>query len=95
LARRAYGERQDYYAKDALAFALYRNGELDQAKPLARELLSSGVPDARLLYHAGLILRDAGDAARGGEAMQRALALNPRFDLRLTGALHDTVMAAR
>ena len=95
LARRAYRERQDYYAKDALAFALYRNGELDQAKPLAVELLAAGVPDARLLYHAGLILRAAGAAADGGEAMRRALALNPRFDLRLTGALHDTVLAAR
>ena len=95
LAKRAFRERQDHYAKDALAFALYRNGELEQAKSLARELLAANVPDARLLYHAGLILHDAGDAAQGGEAMRRALALNPRFDLRLTGALHDTVLAAR
>ena len=95
LARNAHRERQDYYAKDALAFALYRNGELEQAAPLARELLASGVPDARLIYHAGLIMRDAGDAAHGGEALRRALSLNPRFDLRLTGALHDTVLATR
>lgn len=95
LARRAFRERQDFYAKDALAFALYRNGELEEAAPLARELLATGVPDARLLYHAGLILREAGDAAHGGEAMKRALSLNPRFDLRLTGALHDAALAIR
>jgi len=95
LAQRAYRERQDWYAKDALAFALYRNGKLREALPLARELLATSVPDARLLYHAGLILRAAGDAAVGGEAMRRALSINPRFDLRLTGALHDTTFASR
>jgi tetratricopeptide (TPR) repeat protein len=95
LARRAYREREDVYSRDALALALYRNGELAQAAKLAESVLAAGVPEARLLYHAGLVLRAAGAAARGGEAMQRALALNPHFDLRLTGDLPDARLALR
>jgi len=48
----------------------------------------SGIPDARIMYHAGMILRDAGAVAQGGELMERALTLNPRFDLRLTEVIH-------
>jgi tetratricopeptide (TPR) repeat protein len=85
LARIAYQERQDCYSKDALAFALYRNGEGHEALPLARAAIALGIPDARLLYHAGLIERSAGDASRGDELLKRALALNPHFDILLTG----------
>jgi hypothetical protein len=52
-----------------------------------------GVRDARLLYHAGMIFRAAGDAAEGGKLMREALSLNPRFDPPLTGESHDTTTA--
>jgi tetratricopeptide (TPR) repeat protein len=93
LAERAYSERQDGYSKDALAFALFRSGELTRASRLSREVLALGVPDARLLYHAGLIARARGDAAVGGELIDRALRLNPRFDPLLTGDAHATITA--
>jgi tetratricopeptide (TPR) repeat protein len=93
LAQSAYAERQDGYSKDALAFALYRAGQLSEATRLAREVIALGTPDARLLYHAGLIERAAGDAASGEALMARALHLNPRFDLLLTGAAHATITA--
>lgn len=93
LAKIAFAERQDSYSKDALAFALFRSGELQEAKRLAGEAIAVGLPDARLLYHAGLIFRAAGDAARGGQLINQALTLNPRFDLRLTGGSHDTTTA--
>jgi tetratricopeptide (TPR) repeat protein len=88
LAKLAWSERQDGYTKDVLAFALYRNGELTEATRLARELSATAVPDARLIYRAGLILRAAGAAAEGGELLSRALTLNPRFDPLFTGAGH-------
>jgi len=87
LARRAFEERPDVYSKDVLAYALFRSGQVAEATGLARELIAVGTPDARILYHAGLILAAAGAAAEGGELMTRALALNPRFDLRLTQVL--------
>jgi tetratricopeptide (TPR) repeat protein len=89
LARRAFEERPDVYSKDVLAFTLFRSGERNEAALLARELVAVGTPDARLLYHAGQILTAAGAAAEGGELTTKALSLNPRFDLRLTGVLAD------
>jgi tetratricopeptide (TPR) repeat protein len=93
LARAAYAERQDIYSSDVLAFALYRNGELAEALPLARQAIALGTPDARLLFHAGLIEAAGGDKHQGRALMQRALALNPSFDRLLTGDLHGTFTA--
>jgi Flp pilus assembly protein TadD len=72
-----------------LAFALYRNAQLAEALPLARNAIALGTPDARLLFHAGLIESAGGDKQRGRALVQRALALNPRFDPLLTGVLHE------
>lgn len=89
LAKRAYAERPDVYSKDVLAFSLFRSGEVAEAAALARELLAVGTPDARILYHAGLILQASGAAREGVELQGRALTLNPRFDLRLTQVIHE------
>jgi tetratricopeptide (TPR) repeat protein len=94
LARAAYAERQDIYSSDVLAFALYRNAALAEALPLARRAIALGTPDARLLFHAGLIEAAGGDKAQGRALMQRALALNPRFDPLLTGDLHGAFTAS-
>jgi tetratricopeptide (TPR) repeat protein len=87
LARRAFDERPDVYSKDVLAYSLFRTGALAEAVLLAREVVGVGTPDARLLWHAGEILRASGDDAEGGALVQRALRLNPRFDLRLAGVI--------
>ena len=89
LAKRAFDERPDVYSKDVLAYALLRNGELAEATALARELIAVGTPDARILYHAGQILAASGADAEGRALMDRALALNPRFDLLLTEVLRE------
>ena len=93
LARAAYAERQDWYSKDALAFALYRNAQPHEARRLAREVIALGIPDARLIYHAGLIERAAGDITAGDALVERALQLNPRFDPLLTGGARATITA--
>jgi tetratricopeptide (TPR) repeat protein len=89
LAKRAFAERPDVYSKDVLAFSLYRSGAVAEAAQLARELIAAGTPDARILYHAGLILNASGDAA-GSELLSRARVLNPRFDLRLTQVIGES-----
>jgi tetratricopeptide (TPR) repeat protein len=76
------------YADDALAFALYRAGRLDEALPLARSVAALKVPDARLDYHAGLVLsaRPA-TRAEGHALLERALKTNPHFDARGVAAV--------
>ena len=39
-----------------------------------------GTPEARLLYHAGMVARATGDHERKRELLARALALSPAFD---------------
>jgi tetratricopeptide (TPR) repeat protein len=80
LARAEYVTRKDLYTKDALAWALYRAGELPEAARLSREASAAGTPDARLLYHAGAIRVAAGDATQGRALIARARHLNPGFD---------------
>lgn len=90
LARAEYALREDVISKDVLAFAAYRNGRLDEASKLAREVIATGTIDARMLYHAGLIetAAAANDAQRqaGQTRMRDALRRNPGFDRILTDA---------
>ncbi|HEY7462899.1 MAG TPA: tetratricopeptide repeat protein [Candidatus Limnocylindria bacterium] len=61
--RRAGAElavRGDVYGHDALAWALFNAGQLDEAAAEATAAMALGTPDPRIAYHAGLIA-----AARG------------------------------
>lgn len=60
--------RQDIYAWDALAWALYKGDRLDEAAAAADRSMALGTPDPRLAYHAGMIA-----AARGETNMARRL----------------------
>jgi tetratricopeptide (TPR) repeat protein len=80
LARQEHRDRPGSYSKDALAWALYRAGELGEARALSEQVMGVGTPDARFLYHAGAIRMAAGDVTSGKELVRRALRLNPAFD---------------
>jgi tetratricopeptide (TPR) repeat protein len=80
LARQENRDRPGYYSKDALAWALYRTGELREARELSEQVIAAGTLDSRLLYHAGAIRIAAGDVASGKDLVRRALHLNPAFD---------------
>lgn len=82
IAKREYEARKDIYGADALAWAALKAKRLDEARQLSKEALRLGTQDARLLYHAGLIARAAGDKAAARDLLQRALKLNPQFDPR-------------
>ncbi len=84
LAREERRVRGGVYTDDALAWALYRKGDLAAAREASDRATALGTRDARLLYHAGAIRIAMGDAEAGRELVQRALALNPHFDV--TGA---------
>ncbi|MGH9803024.1 MAG: tetratricopeptide repeat protein [Blastocatellia bacterium] len=82
MARREYQARRDIYGADALGWAALKAGKVAEAQTASKESLRLGTEDARLFYHAGMIARAAGDKTAARDYLQRALKLNPQFDLR-------------
>jgi tetratricopeptide (TPR) repeat protein len=72
-ARAELSVRADVYGHDALAWALYRAGLLDEAAEQSRAALALGTPDPRIAYHAGLIAAARGERERAVTLLQQAL----------------------
>ncbi len=81
LAEREIAVRKDIYGYDALAWALYKNGRVEEAADAIVEALRLGTQDASLYYHAGMIYRGLGDAEQARSYLSRALAINPGFSV--------------
>jgi tetratricopeptide (TPR) repeat protein len=81
-AQVAYARRPSIHAADALAWALYRAGQAENALFHAWEALRLGTRDPTLLFHAGAIAAAAGQLDEARAYLQAALALNPRFSVR-------------
>jgi Flp pilus assembly protein TadD len=79
LARAERQTRGDIYTDDALAWALYRNGEFERALESIERARRLGTRDARLLFHHGAILIAAGQTRAGKKLIEQALAQNPKF----------------
>jgi tetratricopeptide (TPR) repeat protein len=98
LARRELEIRQDIYAWDLLAWALYKRGNLTEARSASVQALKLGTVDPRLFFHAGLIHLALGEARLAKQYLQRALATNPRFHVlhaaQAERALRTAVTAA-
>lgn len=98
LAREEYAKRQDIVTEDALAWALYRAGRLDEAKASIVRARRLGTPDARLAYHEGAIRIALGERAKGRALVAHALKTNPAFDptgAREAAALVSDALANR
>jgi tetratricopeptide (TPR) repeat protein len=80
--------RRDIYGHDAMAWALYKNGQPQAAAAQIQAALSLGTQDPRLFYHAGMIEFKLGHKDLARRDLSRALALNPHFQ-----PLQDTVAA--
>jgi tetratricopeptide (TPR) repeat protein len=63
-ARTELAVRRDVYGHDALAWALFKSGDIAEAAREATAALALHTPDPRIAYHAGLIAVAQGDAAR-------------------------------
>jgi tetratricopeptide (TPR) repeat protein len=83
--------RGGVYVDDAYAWVLYRAGRIEEARRASERAVRLGTPDARILYHAGAIQIAAG-LASGRTLVEKALALNPEFDL--TGAAEARALVA-
>ncbi len=64
---------------DTLAWCYYKNGLQAQAKTAITTALAWHTPDARILFHAGMIYAKDGDRVTGGKYLAEALSLNPNF----------------
>jgi tetratricopeptide (TPR) repeat protein len=81
LARKEFEIRHDVYTWDALAWALYKNSEPEQAAAAIQEALRLHTQDALLLFHAGMIYERLGEKKQAQDYLGRAIALNPQFHL--------------
>lgn len=80
LARRDFEARGDVFSEDALGFALFRAGRLDEAAVHAERALRLQTPDPLLWAHAGLLARAQGRPAEARARLDKAFSLNPHFD---------------
>ncbi|MCP9493843.1 MAG: tetratricopeptide repeat protein [Pyrinomonadaceae bacterium MAG19_C2-C3] len=91
IARREREGRQDIYTCDLLAWALYKNGDLENAKIASDEALRLGTRDARLHYHAGMIQAALSNRAEAKKHLNLALEINPHFDVRQADIARTTL----
>lgn len=81
IAQKEYGSRKDIYTADVLAWCLYKNGKLPEAKKMIGEAMRLKTEDARIKYHAGMIENASGNNREAIRLIEEALKLNPAFDL--------------
>jgi tetratricopeptide (TPR) repeat protein len=82
LARNELEVRGDIYTYDALAWALYKNGEYTEAAAAMKTAMQFRTPEPAFYYHAGLIAAALGHRDEARDLLKKALELNPRFDAR-------------
>jgi len=76
LASAEFAHRKDVHTEDALAWALYRNGRIQESVPHARAALRTGIADARILLHAGIILGASGLEEDQARLLEKARVLD-------------------
>lgn len=81
ITKRESAMRKDIFTADALAWTLYKKGQLAEAKTAISAALKMKTNDARILYHAGMIEKGLGNQAEAKRLLENALKLNPMFDL--------------
>jgi tetratricopeptide (TPR) repeat protein len=91
LARDELAVRQDIYTWDALAWVLYKNHQLPEAKQAIDEAQRLHTNDPILLFHAGMIEHALGNDAAAQDDLRRALAINPHFHIFYAQQAADTL----
>ncbi|MBA2737006.1 MAG: tetratricopeptide repeat protein [Pyrinomonadaceae bacterium] len=84
ITKREYDSRKDIYTADALAWNLYKKGQLNEAKTAIAAALRLKTEDARIIYHAGMIEKGLGNQKEAKRLLEKALKINPSFDLLQT-----------
>ena len=76
VARREFERRRDVYTLDSYAWALYVNGQPEEARKQIEAALAVGIRDAKLFRHAGEIMLKCGDRAMAQHYFQQSVELN-------------------
>jgi tetratricopeptide (TPR) repeat protein len=80
LASDEYKTRKDIFTCDAMAWALFKNGRLQDAKKLVNEALRTKTNDARINFHAGVIYKSLNMRKEAEVHLRLGAALNSAFD---------------
>jgi tetratricopeptide (TPR) repeat protein len=94
--RLASGEHQlrhDLYTQDALAWALYRSGDLKAALEASRLVATFHPQEPLLLYRMAAIRADAGDPVAALALFESALRINPEFHVIYAGDARQRMAA--
>jgi tetratricopeptide (TPR) repeat protein len=78
-ARKDLELRQNFSTQAALAWGLYRDGQLAEALDAMHKALSSGVRDAELFCQAGMIHLAADRTDEGKQFLREAAEINPHY----------------
>ncbi|CAN5305602.1 hypothetical protein BH20ACI1_BH20ACI1_24020 [soil metagenome] len=81
LAAKEYEVRKDIYGADALAWTALKAGKLNESQAAIKDALRLGTEDAKLFYHAGMIEKSSGNNKIAVDYLQKAVKLNPSFDI--------------
>jgi tetratricopeptide (TPR) repeat protein len=91
MARAELEIRKDVYGYDALAWALFNDGQAGEALEPAELAAALGTQDPKLLYHLGMIELATGLTTDGRQHLGDALELNPAFDPLGAAAARETL----
>jgi tetratricopeptide (TPR) repeat protein len=91
IAQRERANRSDIFTCDALAWCLYKKGDLAGAKKSIDEAMRLGTRDARISYHAGMINQALGNGRDAAKYLQLALKINPFFDVLQADVARQTL----
>jgi tetratricopeptide (TPR) repeat protein len=87
--------RKDIYGWDVVAWARLADHDLIGARDASVQSLRLDTPDALLWYHAGRIALAVADTSLARTAFERALQVNPDFDLTLATDAHRRLAELR
>src|SRR5262245_5763432 len=79
VAKEDWYRRRSIKAADTYAWALYRNGQFDEASRIMGEALRLGTEDPSFFYHAGMIADALAQRNKAAGYLSKALNLNPGF----------------
>ena len=71
LAKRELDYRRDIYAYDLLAWSLYKNDKVEEARDAIEKALRLGTQDAKLFFHAGMIYHRLGDKPKARKVSRK------------------------
>jgi tetratricopeptide (TPR) repeat protein len=73
--------RPDIYTHDALAWVMFKLKKYDEAEAASQFALGLNTSEPEFYFHAGMIAAEMGKREEARKDLEKALALNPHFDI--------------